>query len=144
MGEDYEGYRQRNMTVHLDSDIEDNEAMLSAWAHMARAQVFIMSQSSFSIVPAYMNTNCVIYPSSIDAPLENWVNGKEETRKSYRKELEGCVSRGRKLRAEGPAPPCDLEDGLDMALKALNRWAYGLLIALNSLEWVGRGVQVAP
>lgn len=107
------------MTVHLDENIEDNEAMLSAWTHMARAAVFIMSQSSFSIVPAYMNTNCVIYPSNIDAPLENWFNGKEEKRATYHRELETCVTRGRKLRAEGPAPPCGLQDGQDITPKAL-------------------------
>ena len=30
----------------------------------------------------YMNTNCVIFPSNIDAPLENWVNGRDESRAS--------------------------------------------------------------
>ncbi|CAE7537258.1 unnamed protein product, partial [Symbiodinium pilosum] len=70
--EDFDGYRQRGMTVHLDEKIDDNDDMLKAWVHMARADIFIMSQSSFSMVPAYMNTNCVIFPSNIDSPLENW------------------------------------------------------------------------
>ena len=49
---DYDGYRQRNMTVHLDKKIDNNKDMLKAWAHMARADILIMSQSSFSMVPA--------------------------------------------------------------------------------------------
>ena len=77
---DYDGYRERGMTVHLDEQIDSNDDMLKAWTHMARADIFIMSQSSFSMVPAYMNTNCVIYPSNIDSPLENWMNGKNEGR----------------------------------------------------------------
>lgn len=79
---DYDGYRERGMTVHLDEHIDNNDDMLVAWTHMARASILIMSQSSFSMVPAYMNTNCVIFPSNIDAPLENWVNGRDESRAS--------------------------------------------------------------
>lgn len=79
---DYDGYRQRNMTVHLDEQIDSNEDMLTAWTHMARADIFIMSQSSFSMVPGYMNSNCVIFPSNIDAPLDNWMNGRDESRAS--------------------------------------------------------------
>lgn len=79
---DYDGYRQRNMTVHLDEQIDSNEDTLTAWAHMARADIFIMSQSSFSTVPGYMNSNCVIFPSNIDAPLDNWMNGRDESRAS--------------------------------------------------------------
>ena len=51
---DYDGYRQRNMTVHLDKKIDNNKDMLKAWAHMARADILIMSQSSFSMVPALL------------------------------------------------------------------------------------------
>ena len=91
--EDFDGYRQRGMTVHLDEKIDDNDDMLKAWVHMARADIFIMSQSSFSMVPAYMNTNCVIFPSNIDSPLENWVNGKDQHRSSYREELTKCIQR---------------------------------------------------
>ena len=104
--EDFDGYRQRGMTVHLDEKIDDNDDMLKAWIHMARADIFIMSQSSFSMVPAYMNTNCVIFPSNIDAPLENWVNGKDPERSSYRSELAKCMQRARKEPPdfEGPVP----------------------------------------
>ncbi|CAJ1397727.1 unnamed protein product [Effrenium voratum] len=94
---DYDGYRERGMTVHLDKHIDSNEDMLTAWTHMARAHILIMSQSSFSMVPAYMNTNCVIYPSNIDSPLENWVNGRDEDRQAYQQEVESCVRRVRKI-----------------------------------------------
>eukprot|EP00435_Cladocopium_sp_Y103_P059214 s159_g21.t1 len=93
---DYDGYRERGMTVHLDEKIDNNDDMLVAWTHMARASILIMSQSSFSMVPAYMNTNCVIFPSNIDAPLENWVNGRDESRASYQQEFKACVARGQK------------------------------------------------
>ena len=94
---DYDGYRERGMTVHLDKHIDSNEDMLTAWTHMARAHILLMSQSSFSMVPAYMNTNCVIYPSNIDSPLENWVNGRDEDRQAYQQEIESCVRRVRKI-----------------------------------------------
>ena len=99
--EDFDGYRQRGMTVHLDEKIDDNDDMLKAWVHMSRADIFIMSQSSFSMVPAYMNTNCVIFPSNIDSPLENWVNGKDQQRSSYRTELAKCVGHANKDRKSG-------------------------------------------
>ena len=81
------------MTVHLDEQIDNNDDMIKAWTHMARADIFIMSQSSFSMVPAYLNTNCVIYPSNIDAPLENWVDGKDNKRSQYQASLQKCVAR---------------------------------------------------
>ena len=99
--QDFDGYRQRNMTVHLDEEINSSRALLNAWAHMARADVFVMSQSSFSIVPAYMNTNCVIYPSNIDAPLENWIDGSKNRSSSYVRRLQQCLERAeRRLKSE--------------------------------------------
>ncbi|CAE8707397.1 unnamed protein product, partial [Polarella glacialis] len=96
---DFDGYRARGMQVHLDTQIQDNHKMLDAWAHMARAQVFIMSQSSFSQVPGYMNTNCVIYPSNIDSPLENWMDGQGHKRATFAKELRDCLARGNAIGA---------------------------------------------
>ncbi|CAK9080372.1 unnamed protein product [Durusdinium trenchii] len=112
---DYDGYRERGMTVHLDEQIDNNDDMIKAWTHMARADIFIMSQSSFSMVPAYLNTNCVIYPSNIDAPLENWVDGKDNKRSQYQASLQKCVARAvegsqterRPRRAVGTAPCAD-------------------------------------
>ena len=56
---DYDGYRKRNMTVHLDKKIDNNHDMLKAWTHMARADILIMSQSSFSMVPAMLGMICL-------------------------------------------------------------------------------------
>ena len=61
---DYDGYRQRNMTVHLDKKIDDNEDMLTAWIHMARADIFIMSQSSFSMVPAQLVRRRILFTNA--------------------------------------------------------------------------------
>lgn len=43
-----------------------------------------------------MNMNCVIFPSNLDSPLDNWMDGKANTLTSkYRAKLKACVDRGR-------------------------------------------------
>ena len=42
----------------------------------------------------YMNMNCVIFPSNLDSPLENWMDGKDNKLTSkYRARLKTCVDR---------------------------------------------------
>merc|ERR1719195_344570 len=98
--EDFDGFRTRGMQVHLDEGLEDGDRVISAWAHLARAHIFISSQSMFSYIPAVLNSRCVIYPGNIDMPLENWVNGRDEERDSYAAELKECIHR-----SQDP-PPC--------------------------------------
>jgi len=87
---DFDGYRQRKMTVHLDN--ADEEDLVGAWANMARADVYIMSRSSFSWVPAVLNRGCVIYPGNSEF-LSSWVAGDNEKRKTYWDELKTCIQR---------------------------------------------------
>merc|ERR1712129_312647 len=54
---DFDGYRERGATVHLDDD-----SLLTPWVHLIRAHVFVMSKSSFSYVPAVLNSNCLVHP----------------------------------------------------------------------------------
>jgi len=74
--EDFDDFRDHGVTVHLD-----DEDMLEAWAHMARADVLVTSMSHFSFAPAVLNPNCIVYPGSIrylgERPAElppNWIN----------------------------------------------------------------------
>mmetsp|Transcript_87514 Transcript_87514/g.173682 ORF Transcript_87514/g.173682 Transcript_87514/m.173682 type:complete len:364 (-) Transcript_87514:25-1116(-) len=90
--EDFDGFRERDMQVHLDDGFEDEKSLVRTWAHLAFANIFVGSQSSFSYVPMVLNCRCVI--SMIDNPgLDNWMNGKDEKRDSYQTELEACVQR---------------------------------------------------
>jgi len=68
---DFDGFRQRNMTVHLDGDI------LDAWAVMAHAKVLVMAKSAFSHVPAYLNTNCILFQPWWHKPLDGWILARD-------------------------------------------------------------------
>ncbi|CAN0455399.1 unnamed protein product, partial [Pylaiella littoralis] len=50
----FEGYIKRNITLHYNTNI------LETWAHMIKADIFIMAHSVFSSVPALLNKNCVV------------------------------------------------------------------------------------
>jgi hypothetical protein len=69
---DFDGYRTRGATVHLDGD------PLESWAHFASADVFVMAKSSFSHVPALLNGNCVIYQPYKHQPHQGWVISQED------------------------------------------------------------------
>ncbi|CAK0859064.1 unnamed protein product [Prorocentrum cordatum] len=63
-----------SMTLHTDE--EKNlaaHATMDAWAHFAQADIVVMSRSSYSHVPAMLNTNCVIYQEYWNAPMEGWI-----------------------------------------------------------------------
>jgi len=85
--EDFDVFRQMDVTVHLDGP-----SLLDCWVHMARADVFISSLSSFSAVPELMNANCVIYPHNLDWPRKEWVDGrKQETQPPDSPKLKTCL-----------------------------------------------------
>jgi hypothetical protein len=64
---DFDIYRQKGATVHLDGDTTE------VWAHFSSADVFVMAKSSFSHVPALVNPNCVVYQPYMHWPLDGWV-----------------------------------------------------------------------
>lgn len=89
----FDGFRERNVTVHLDEYDE-----LAAWAAMASARIFVMARSSFSIPPALANSHCVIFQHYQTRPLQSWidgswVNGTNETSSEMDHEIEECVKR---------------------------------------------------
>lgn len=69
--DDFIGYKERHMEVHLDGDI------LDAWAVLSRAQVLVMAKSSFSHVAAFLNPNCVLYQPYWHKPLSNWIVARD-------------------------------------------------------------------
>lgn len=64
---DFEGYRRRNMTVHLDTDPAWD------WAQMSAAEVLVMAKSAYSHAPALLNRNCIIYQPYWSMPLGAWI-----------------------------------------------------------------------
>jgi len=84
---DFDGYRKRGVHVHLD-----DPNLLTVWAHLSRAQVFVMAQSAFSYVPAVLNLKCVIFPGFIRRPLDNWLDGSRGEG-SADSELRACLAR---------------------------------------------------
>ncbi|CAK0844905.1 unnamed protein product [Prorocentrum cordatum] len=96
---DFDGYRERGATVHLDGD------PMEAWAHFVAADVLVMAKSSFSHVPALLNDNCVVYQPYMHLPLDGWVsaqaNDSAPLAAQAAEDLRHCVaSRARRRRAE--------------------------------------------
>jgi len=89
---EFDEYRKRGMTVHLDEmDIA------KPWAQLARADVLVMAKSSFSHVPALLSNGCVLYEEYWHRPQTNWVvikPGQESGEPSYDDEkLEDCLQK---------------------------------------------------
>ena len=57
---EFEGFRQRGMTVHLDGD------PLLAWAHFATSNIFVQGKSSFSVIGGWLNPHCTISAYPVD------------------------------------------------------------------------------
>merc|ERR1740121_3076666 len=64
--EDFDGFRDRNITVHLDTDI------VETWSHMAQSQVLVMAKSSFSFISAILNRGCVVYQPWLTRPIQSF------------------------------------------------------------------------
>lgn len=88
---EFDVYRQRGTTVHLDGDV------LEPWAHFAMADVLVTAKSSFSHVPAFLNGNCVVYQPYWHRPLDDWVptttDAKEPLSTKSMQALVDCVAR---------------------------------------------------
>jgi len=93
---DFDVFRREGITLHLD-----DPGLVEPWAHLARADVLIMSQSAFSAVPAYLNLNCVIFYGHNLAPLGNWLDGTHQDRRTYKRELRSCLARAKKKKQRG-------------------------------------------
>jgi len=67
-------YRSAGCHVHTDENKNTaSHAVMDAWAHIARADIVVLSRSSFGHVPAMLNTNCVIYQEYWNAPMDGWI-----------------------------------------------------------------------
>jgi len=65
--ENFTEFHKRGYTAKIDGDIGET------WVEMANADVFVMSKSSFSFVPAFLNNNTVIYtPFTLLTPVEGF------------------------------------------------------------------------
>merc|ERR1719195_1234034 len=108
---DFDGFTARGMQVHLDKGFEDGDSILNAWAHLARANVFVSSVSDFAFLPSVLNCRCVIYPGDSNPQeahwmallskvpersraLDNWMNGNNDERDTFEAELKACIQRG--------------------------------------------------
>lgn len=109
---DFDGFRSRGCTVHLD-----DEDLLEPWAHFARADIFVATKSHFSEIGAMLNPYCVIAPKETFSALtqrrmlrllrgaveghlpEGLMSGDGESRPSYDAELAACAARGSGARA---------------------------------------------
>jgi len=85
--EDIDGFRNRNITLHLDTDI------VETWSHMAQSQVLVMAKSSFSFISAILNRGCVVYQPWLTRPLKSFTKTwKEELGEA---ELSACLDKTR-------------------------------------------------
>lgn len=98
---DFEGFRRRGCTVHLE-----NEELVDAWSHFARAHILVAADSHFSLVGAVLNPHCVVGPGYIfntlanirerpaNQTVEGAVNTDLEGTPSYDSVLWACVEAG--------------------------------------------------
>jgi len=70
-------YGEHNVTLHMDFESNTTAATsdaMTAWAHFISADVLVTSKSTFSMVPAFFNRQCVVYQPHWNAPLPHWVS----------------------------------------------------------------------
>jgi hypothetical protein len=98
--EDFDVYRSKGVHVHLDGEI------MEAWAHFARADIFVQATSSFSYLPALANPRCVIYQQwwtleAVDAWLDvttwkrEFSKGDDNWNATWDAKLDECFARFR-------------------------------------------------
>jgi len=70
----FKAFWRNGIHVHLGGDL------LTAWAHWSVARVFLMAKSSFSFVPALLNSKCVVYQRQYQLPVSSWIvaSGRED------------------------------------------------------------------
>ena len=68
-------YWDSGIQVHVTEEfnITNTEQTINAMAHLMSADVFMMSKSTFSSVPALYNPNCVLYTPFYHGHLKNWI-----------------------------------------------------------------------
>jgi hypothetical protein len=92
-------YTARNISLHIADESKGNTVeTLNDIAHFITADVFIMSKSSFSAVPAFYNPNCVIYIPFWHMPLAHYIQLPVDTNdilgavQSVREQLPVCIN----------------------------------------------------
>ena len=91
-------YWDSGIHVHVteESKMTSTEQTITAMAHFMTADVFLMSKSSFSSVPALYNPNCVLFTPFYHGHLKNWIVLPEDfdlkaARVILRSQLVACV-----------------------------------------------------
>lgn len=64
-------YENLNCTFFINTDFSES------WLDMINADIFVMSKSTFSMVPAIYNSNMVIYHPFFFNPLKSWISAKD-------------------------------------------------------------------
>jgi len=64
-------YENLNCSFFLNTDISES------WVDMINADIFVMSKSTFSMVPGIYNSNMVIYHPFFFNPLKSWISTKD-------------------------------------------------------------------
>lgn len=66
--EPFDEFKEKGYELHIDEELSD------VWTAALKSDVFIMSRSSFSFVPAMLakNTTEVVYTPYWDKPLRGW------------------------------------------------------------------------
>jgi len=86
--EDFDGYRSKQMQVHLNGKEVDD------WTHMTHADVLIQAPSAFSWVPGVLNSKCVLAFDSYPKPLEGWiVHTQGQLDSANKQHLRDCISK---------------------------------------------------
>jgi hypothetical protein len=95
----YDG-KYQNLTLKIDNEQQSEtpiKDLFVTMSHLITADIFITAKSSFSMVPAFYNTKCVIYTPLIRHPKENWIevpynkSDPMKTAKILYQQLPNCI-----------------------------------------------------
>jgi len=93
--ESFDEFKEKGYQLHIDENLSD------VWKSVLRSDVFIMSRSSFSFVPAMLATNetKVVYTPYWEQPIRGWDIVRKDIRSQSDAELErlksGCPKKGK-------------------------------------------------
>jgi hypothetical protein len=84
----FDVFREKGVTVHLDTD------EVETWAQMSQADVFVGAKSSFSFFPSLLTKGCVMYQKWLTRGLATFVDADIKTGPSD-KGLERCMEQAK-------------------------------------------------
>lgn len=95
---DQAAYEKNKIVVHNAGKSRDihNDYIFRDWLQMLSARVLVTGKSTFTLIPAYLNNNCVVYTEIMAIkPLKGWISGDNLNKDAgaFDEELRACLQK---------------------------------------------------